>query len=153
MRCCVDMHRGQAAKPFVFQTESDFEKYRRMLTCAHSLCLFGMQPWWQGLTDLLEVLFGVGVHEELVKFVSDAAAVLNGRHHVAYCLPCWSASSLRIHLQQMVLQDTPPKSSVEAVLLPEPCSFDIHLEAFNSAYRTPHDSARSVGWFFDDIHC
>lgn len=53
---------------------------------------------------LLEVFLGVGVHEELVEFVSDAAAVLDGRHHVPHRLPRRRTRALRLHLQQVILR-------------------------------------------------
>ena len=70
---------------------------------SYSLCTSGKGG---NATRLLEVFLGVGVHEELVKFVGDAAAVLDGRHHVSHRLPSGCARALRLHLQQVILRAT-----------------------------------------------
>ena len=49
-------------------------------------------------TSLLEELVGVGVHQQLVEIVGDAAAILYLRHHVTHSLPRRLARLLRLHL-------------------------------------------------------
>ena len=58
----------------------------------------------QAARHLVEVALGIGLHEELVKLIGDAAAVLDGGHHVAHGLPGGAGCALRVHLQQVVLQ-------------------------------------------------
>jgi len=54
--------------------------------------------------DLVEVALGVRLHEQLVELVGDAAAVLDGRDHVAHRLPGRPRRALGVHLQQVVLR-------------------------------------------------
>ena len=66
----------------------------------------------------MEVALGVGLHEELVELVGDAAAVLDGGHHVAHGLPGRAGRALGVHLQQVVLQR--PRLNCTSIQAP-PC--------------------------------
>lgn len=53
---------------------------------------------------LVEVLLSVGVHQQLIKVICDAATILDLTDHVAHSLPGWPSSFLGVHFQQMILE-------------------------------------------------
>lgn len=54
--------------------------------------------------SLVEEFLSIRVHEQLIKVIRDASAILNAADHVAHSLPGGCGCLLCIHLQQMVLQ-------------------------------------------------
>lgn len=52
---------------------------------------------------LVEMPFGIGIHQELVKVICDPASILNLGNHVTHSLPGRLAALPCLHVNQMVL--------------------------------------------------
>ena len=82
----------------------NFPTVRDLVADASSLILVQLKAWPGDL--LVEVLLSIGVHQQLIKVICDAATILDLTDHVAHSLPGWPGCLLGIHLQQMILQKT-----------------------------------------------